>query len=112
MNQPATIDFWGEVNRQLDQIITDKPTTFDAVKAILDSSPLLNDYAGVRTADQTFFAGGGGDESLRDALEAADWRVTWSQQWYYYVIIGPGPGFEAITYIEGDVMRGDTVRGR
>lgn len=51
-----------------------------------------------------FFAGGGGDDTLRDALYEAGWTLVWSKAWYHYSMRAPDGS--AITYVEGDLYRG------
>lgn len=58
------------------------------------------------TADQAFFAGSGGDRSLSLALSRAGWLATWAEASYYWIITHRTTG-EVLTYIEGDVLRGD-----
>lgn len=53
-----------------------------------------------------FFAGSGGDGTVMEALTDAGWRVTWAEASYYYVMTAPDGS--SITYIEGDIERGDT----
>jgi hypothetical protein len=53
-----------------------------------------------------FFAGSGGDRWLSNALIVAGWHVTYLGATYYYVAEHPTTG-EQLTYIEGDVLRGD-----
>jgi hypothetical protein len=97
----TTDPLWQSINRALDRIETEKPTTFDAVKAILDAGtdPKPN-------ADAAFFGGSGGDRDLWESLYAAGWRETWEEASYYYVMQHRTTG-ETLTYIEGDVERGD-----
>lgn len=58
-----------------------------------------------RSAGDAFFAGSGGDDTVQGALYAAGWHVTWQQAPYYYVMRAPNG--DVITYVEGDVYRGD-----
>lgn len=55
---------------------------------------------------RAFFAGGGGDRSLWSALSVAGWHRVWSGASYCYVARHDATG-ETLTYIEGDVLRGD-----
>lgn len=101
----STDPFWAAIDAILDQIETDKPNTFNGVRDILDH-PVQRAYAGSYTDDASFFGGSGGDRSLFSALRVAGWRITWSEASYYYVAEHPTTG-EILTYIEGDVYRGD-----
>lgn len=104
--------FWTEIDAQLDRIESEKPNTFEGVKAILDGDyPAIRKDAnlnGVRTFETTsaFFAGSGGDRTLRSALRAVGWSIVWSEASYYYVAKHPATG-DLLTYIEGDVYKGD-----
>lgn len=105
--------FWPQIQHQLDRVAEEKPDTFDAVRAIL-VDPAYTDIAayvhrnGQRpfSADEAFFAGSGGDEDLADALLEAGWVVVASEASYYYAARHRRTG-EELTYIEGDVVRGN-----
>lgn len=105
--------FWPQIDHQLQRIRTEKPGTFDGVRAVL-LDPAYGDVAtevhrnGPRSfdTDSAFFAGSGGDPQLSDALEQASWqRVNFTAS-YHYVMSHPATG-EVLTYIEGDVLRGN-----
>lgn len=105
--------FWPQIDHQLERITAERPDTFDGVRDILldlgyDEVVLEIHRNGPRpfNLDSAFFAGSGGDATLRNALEAADWWVLESQAPYYYSMIHRGTG-QTLTYIEGDVVRGD-----
>lgn len=100
--------YWGGIKDGLTQIAAEKPQTFDEVKAILDfmpgSAPMDGEDSMV--AGDAFFGGSGGDNALDDALADAGWRYVWSEADYWWAMrstIG-----EILTYVEGDVYRGDT----
>lgn len=103
------MEFWQSINRALDRIAVEKPDTFDAVKAILDEGGDPDNVAS-KGPDSTFFAGSGGDPSLFGALNYAGWRMVWSEAGYYYVA-RHNDTRELLTYIEGDVERGNTAPG-
>ena len=88
--------FWDSVNRALDEI--ESATTAEAVIIALNGrfSPSSGD---------AFFPGSGGDRQLLDALRIAGWTVVWAEAPYFYVA-GDASG-ALLTYIEGDVYRGD-----
>lgn len=92
--------FWEEVDRVLDRIERSKPESFDGVKAILDTMDARGDV------DSAFFAGSGGDRSLYVSLDVAGWTPAWAQASYFYAMRHPESG-EVLTYIEGDVQRGN-----
>lgn len=93
-------DFWKAIEAQCDEMR--KATTADEVIAI------LNRYGRASSGD-AFFAGGGGDLSVSECLREAGWETTWSEASYYWVMRAPGDG-SLLTYIEGDVYKGDVAR--
>jgi hypothetical protein len=105
--------FWEQIDHQLDRIVSDRPDTFDGVRAILldtryDEIQRDRNLNGLRefNPDAAFFAGSGGEATLRDSLRDAGWVVTWSKASYCYGMRHHATG-ETLTYIEGDVLRGD-----
>ncbi|MER5889687.1 hypothetical protein ABT160_38170 [Streptomyces sp. NPDC001941] len=52
-----------------------------------------------------FFAGSGGDETVAAALRTAGWEEIWAESSIYYTMRAPDGSM--ITYIEGDIRRGD-----
>ena len=96
-------DFWAVIDAQLTELRTAK--TADDVLRILsrERNPLGPNTA----AGEGFFAGSGGDGSVEEALSAAGWRHTWRQTHYYWVM--QAPNGDKVTYVEGDIYRGDTV---
>ncbi len=105
---PVPADFWGQVDHQLDRIQAVRPSSFVRLREIL-TDPAYTHLGVYRdqpmSADAAFFAGSGGDRSLRSAL-GDDWRTTWAEAGYYYVLKHTRTG-EVITYVEGDVFAGD-----
>lgn len=105
--------FWTEIDEQLDTIANDKPDTFDGVRAILLDPAYVEIQKDIHLngprafgPDAAFFAGSGGDRSLWAALWKAGWAEIWGEASYYHVAQHPITG-EKLTYIEGDVMRGE-----
>ncbi|WP_181273620.1 hypothetical protein [Brevibacterium oceani] len=105
--------FWGQIDHQLDRIEHERPTTFDEVRTLLldlEYEQIVLDvhrnFPRAFDLDSAFFAGSGGDRQLRQALHAAGWRTTESRASYYYTMRHRDTG-EELTYIEGDVVRGD-----
>lgn len=88
--------FWDEIKKKLERI--ESATTADAVIEILGKDAELG-------CGDAFFAGSGGDRDLFDPLWGAGWRIAWMESRYFYVVEGPTGDF--LTYIEGDVYRGD-----
>lgn len=115
MNTAVPSRFWPQVDHQLDRVVVERSTTFDEVRAILLDPAYDEIVAEVNRNFQrhfddnsAFFAGSGGDATLRSALESAGWWVVASQAPYYYSMVHRSTG-ETLTYIEGDVVRGDRL---
>ncbi|MEV5677444.1 hypothetical protein [Streptomyces sp. NPDC052179] len=51
------------------------------------------------------FAGSGGDGTVRASLFAAGWDLRWEEAHYFWVMKAPDGSM--ITYVEGDIYRGD-----
>lgn len=95
--------FWEAVEQQLEELKT--ATTADEVLAILSAE--RNPYRDPAMASgDGFFAGGGGDSTPIDSLREAGWTVIWYEAPYHYALRAPD-GESSITYVEGDVYRGD-----
>lgn len=96
--------FWKDVEQQMAELKTAK--TADEVCAILsmERNP-YRDPDMVGGADG-FFAGSGGDYNPADPLHDAGWTTIWADARYYYALRSPD-GLSAITYVEGDIYRGD-----
>lgn len=91
--------FWQHVDAQLAAISAlPKEAGVDAVIDLLDPP----------SSGDAFFAGSGGDDSLMEALETAGWHVVWAEAHYFYVMRAPNG--DLLTYVEGDVYRGDARR--
>lgn len=86
--------FWDDIARQLAELRT--ATTADDVLRILP---------GGEGSGEGFFAGSGGDDTVMESLLEAGWSVTWAAASYYWVMRAPGG--DEITYVEGDIFRGD-----
>lgn len=86
--------FWEVIAEQLQQLRTAK--TADDVLRILANGQGL---------DRGFFAGSGGDETVSGALHTAGWELVWAESSIYYTMRAPDGSM--ITYIEGDILRGD-----
>lgn len=88
--------FWKAIDTQLEKLRTAKSA--DDVILILASPDCIGD---------AFFAGGGGDGRVQDSLLDAGWATTEYKAWYYWVM--KAPNGDKITYIEGDIYRGDVM---
>lgn len=92
--------FWQAIDAQLAELRTAK--TADDVMRILATEKNPYGQADISSA-HAFFAGSGGDETVRDALRDAGWRIIWSEASYYYKMQAPdGSGIE---YVEGDIYK-------
>ncbi|MFD7605127.1 hypothetical protein ACFWAN_32390 [Streptomyces mirabilis] len=95
--------FWEEIASQLSEL--ESAQSADDVIRILSHE--RNPYKdGVPTGADGFFAGSGGDGTVRESLEAAGWKMRWSRAGYFYAM--QAPDCSEITYIEGDIYRGNT----
>jgi hypothetical protein len=90
--------FWDMIDKQLTDLRTAR--TADDVIRIL---------GGVEQASSgdAFFAGSGGDGTVYESLIDAGWRVVWAEASYYWV--AEAPNGDKVTYVEGDIYRGDTA---
>lgn len=105
--------FWAQIDHQLERIATEG-ASFDDVREVLlderyDAIVIENSRNGARDfgTDGAFFAGSGGDASLRDALKRAGWRIVQYEAAYYYVVRSTAG--DHLTYCEGDVLRGNQL---
>jgi hypothetical protein len=103
--------FWETIAEQLKELESAKSA--DDVIRIL--SPERNPYLaedpnwdGMDGAAEGFFAGSGGDGRVDEALDTAGWEYLWSRANYWWAMKAPD-GSE-ITYIEGDIYRGNRRR--
>lgn len=106
--------FWQQIAHQLERIQTEKPDTFDTLRAILLDPAYTDITAEInRNGEHTFsknaafFAGSGGDATL--SLETIGWHLVSYEALYYYSVKHVRTG-ETLTYIEGDVLRGDQIK--
>ncbi|MGV9693421.1 hypothetical protein ACWDUX_30435 [Streptomyces sp. NPDC003444] len=96
--------FWTAIRAQLKEL--ERAESADDVLRILahENNP-DQAYPRPNRPDEGFFGGSGGEDTVREALEEAGWKVLWSRAPYWYAITAPD-GSE-ITYIEGDIYRGN-----
>lgn len=95
-------EFWDAVNAQLMELR--KARSADDVLRILSRERVPDGHSKLVAGDG-FFAGSGGDDTVEDALTDAGWTLVWSEASYYYAM--KGPDGSVITYVEGDIYRGD-----
>ncbi|MFD6470799.1 hypothetical protein [Streptomyces goshikiensis] len=95
--------FWTAVAEQLAEL--ESARSAEDVLRILshDRNPYGPDRGG--RAGDAYFAGSGGDRTVNEALRTAGWTTVWAEAPYYYVKRAPDGSL--ITYIEGDIYRGD-----
>lgn len=109
MNDTTMADpFWSAIRAQIAELRTAK-TADDVIRTL---SPERNPYRiddpnwdGMDGGAQGFFAGSGGNDDVWDALDDAGWVQVWAASALYYVMRAPDGSM--VTYIEGDVYRGD-----
>ncbi|MFI8815710.1 MULTISPECIES: hypothetical protein [unclassified Streptomyces] len=93
--------FWAAVKEQLKELRSAKCA--DDVTRILSKE--RNPYGHEPIAGDGFFAGSGGANTVREALLTAGWETVWIRTGYWYAMKAPDGSM--ITYIEGDIYRGD-----
>ncbi|MFI5867147.1 hypothetical protein [Streptomyces sp. NPDC051546] len=86
--------FWAVIAEQLQELRTAK-----------NADDVLRILASEGTTAPGFFGGSGGDETVSDALRTAGWEQVWAESSLYYTMRAPDGSM--ITYIEGDILRGD-----
>lgn len=89
-------EFWSNVNAALDKL--QKCRTVD------EAIDVLNKHFTAQAGD-AFFEGSGGDRTVWETLTDVGWKIVWSTADYFYVI--EDLEGNRMTYIEGDVCRGD-----
>lgn len=86
--------YWAAYDATLTRIRGERPDTFAALKAILDT------FAAPSSGD-AFFPGGS-DDTLADALCDAGWRVEWREGDYLWDASHPTTGAR-LEHVEGDL---------
>lgn len=112
---PVPAGFWAQIDHQLDRLVSEKADTFDAVREIL-LDPSYADIGIERNRNgeaifgpnSAFFAGSGGDRTVHDSLTLAGWHTVAFDASYYYALKNLATG-DTLTYIEGDLLRGDSL---
>lgn len=90
-------EFWAAIDTQRE--LLRKATTNDAVLRICPAIP------GVASGDG-FFGGSGGGGSIWGELSEAGWEPVWSDADYYWCMRAPNG--DMLTYVEGDLYRGNS----
>lgn len=88
--------FWANIDRQISELGEAK----SADDVIRICPPIRETSSG-----DGFFEGSGGDQQVDEALREAGWTPIWWNASYYWAMRAPD-GSE-ITYIEGDLYRGN-----
>jgi hypothetical protein len=99
-------NFWSVIDEQLAELKTAK-TAADVVRVLSHERNPYGDPTMAGSCD-AFFAGSGGDETVRGALYEAGWSFVKGDQ-YFYVMRAPGG--DEITYCEGDIFVGGKGAG-
>ncbi|NEB42557.1 hypothetical protein [Streptomyces sp. SID14515] len=93
--------FWIAIKEQLQELTAAKGA--DDVMEILSRE--RNPYGHDSIAGDGFFGGSGGEGTVRESLLTAGWGTVWFRAAYWYAMKAPDGSM--ITYIEGDIYRGD-----
>ncbi|MCT6776091.1 hypothetical protein ACFCZ4_06700 [Streptomyces microflavus] len=93
--------FWIAVEDQLHELTAAKSAD-DVIKIL---SKERNPYGHECIAGDGYFGGSGGDGTVRESLLTAGWNTVWWRAGYWYAMKAPDDSM--ITYIEGDIYRGD-----
>jgi len=96
-----TDTFWQTVKQQVTEL--QSAGSADDVVHILSKE--RNPYGHDSIAGDGFFAGSGGDDSVNEALSTAGWKYVWCKAGYYWAMRAPDDSI--ITYIEGDIYKGN-----
>ncbi|MER6102416.1 hypothetical protein ABT115_08815 [Streptomyces sp. NPDC001832] len=87
--------FWKFIDMQLKELESAKSAD-DVIRILGKSESGCGD---------AFFAGSGGDGSVSGSLREAGWSYMWVDWDHYYAM--KAPDGSVITYVEGDVYRGN-----
>ena len=91
--------FWSEIDRQLDALRT--------ARTAADVFRILGTDSAQDGAARAFFAGGGGDVLPDAPLREAGWEVIAWEAPYYWCMRAPDG--DEVSYVEGDVYRGNVL---
>ena len=90
--------FWAEIDRQLLELKSAKSA--DDVLRICPAVPGVSSGEG-------FFAGSGGDGAVSSSLLVAGWQMVSYDAHYYWCMRAPNG--DKVTYVEGDLYRGNQM---
>jgi len=102
----SSAPFWEAIDAQLRELQSAR-TAADVVRIL---SPERNPYGPDSTSAAGFFAGSGGDDTVQDALTTAGGDYQWYEARYHFCMRAPDGS--TITYVEGDIYRGDRRSAR
>ena len=88
------MDFWDEIDAKLQEL------------NFAHSADDVINMLGSPSAGDAFFAGGGGDGNVCESLRTAGWSWVWFEADYHWCMEAPDGTF--ITYVEGDIYRGNS----
>ncbi|MFK0231200.1 hypothetical protein ACIQUL_36150 [Streptomyces sp. NPDC090303] len=97
-------NFWDEIRRQLKELESAKSAD-DVLRILAHENNPDQAYPRANRPDEGFFAGSGGGDCVNEALEEAGWSYVWARASYWWAM--KAPDGSVITYIEGDIYRGD-----
>ncbi len=101
-------NFWVLIRAQLREL-KNAENADDVIRILSpERNPYGNGRDGMDGAADGIFAGSGGGNTVDDALDDAGWTYVWSRASYWWAM--KAPDGSVITYIEGDVYRGDRRR--
>ncbi|MGW1783882.1 hypothetical protein ACWCQQ_32920 [Streptomyces sp. NPDC002143] len=86
--------FWAMIAEQLQELRSAK-----------NADDVLRILASEGSTAPRFFGGSGGDETVSAALHTAGWATVWAESSLYYTMRAPDGS--VLTYVEGDIFRGD-----
>ncbi|MER6382110.1 hypothetical protein ACWDBD_38800 [Streptomyces sp. NPDC001118] len=87
--------FWKMIDAQL-KLLESAKSADDVIRILGTTEP---------SAGEAHFEGSGGDKTIYGALLTAGWSFLWSEWEHHYAM--KAPDGSAITYVEGDVYRGN-----
>lgn len=97
--------FWIKIKAQHSELRSARSAA-DVLRILSpERNPYGPDWDGQDPGTDGFFAGSGGDDSVRDALDDAGWALVWAESGIYYAMCAPDG--TVITYCEGDVYGWD-----
>lgn len=102
--------FWIKVAAQLKELEAARNAGDVARILSHDRNPYGPDWDGAAGGTVGFFAGSGGEGTVRESLRASGWSSVWSAAGYHYCMKAPDGSM--ITYVEGDIYAGNPANQR